>query len=86
MEYLVQDKSLTAIADAIRAKSSSTDKLTLAQMPEKITALQSSNTFVFQSTEMCNIAVNKLKSSSTFIFQSTEMCNITVNTYYKEES
>lgn len=40
MEYLVQDKSLTAIADAIRAKSSSADKLTLAQMPEKITALQ----------------------------------------------
>lgn len=40
MEYLVQDKSLTAIADAIRAKSSSTDKLTLAQMSEKIAALQ----------------------------------------------
>lgn len=40
MEYLVQDKSLTAIADAIRAKSSSTDKLTLAQMPGKITNIQ----------------------------------------------
>ena len=41
MEYLVQDTSLTAIADAIRAKDGSTDKLTLAQMPEKITSIQS---------------------------------------------
>lgn len=40
MEYLVQDTSLTAIADAIRAKDGSTDKLTLAQMPEKITSIQ----------------------------------------------
>lgn len=39
-EYLVQDKSLTAIADAIRAKDGSADKLTLAQMPEKIAAIQ----------------------------------------------
>ena len=39
-EYLVQDKSLTAIADAIRAKNVGTDKLTLAQMPEKIAAIQ----------------------------------------------
>ena len=31
---------LTAIADAIRAKSGGTDKLTLAQMPEKITNIQ----------------------------------------------
>lgn len=35
-EYLVQDKSLTAIADAIRAKDGSADKLTLAQMPDRI--------------------------------------------------
>lgn len=41
MEYLVQDTSLTAIADAIRAKDGSTDKLTLAQMPGKITSIQS---------------------------------------------
>ena len=41
MEYLVQGASLTAIADAIRAKDGSTDKLTLAQMPEKITSIQS---------------------------------------------
>lgn len=40
MEYLVQGASLTAIADAIRAKDGSTDKLTLAQMPEKITNIQ----------------------------------------------
>lgn len=39
-EYLVQDTSLTAIADAIRAKDGSADKLTLAQMPEKIAAIQ----------------------------------------------
>lgn len=39
-EFLVQDKSLTAIADAIRAKDGSVDKLTLAQMPEKIAAIQ----------------------------------------------
>ena len=39
-EYLVQDKSLTAVADAIRAKNGGTDKLTLAQMPEKIAAIQ----------------------------------------------
>ena len=39
-EYLVQDKSLTAVADAIRAKDGSADKLTLAQMPEKIAAIQ----------------------------------------------
>ena len=39
-EYLVQDTSLTAIADAIRAKNGGTDKLTLAQMPEKITNIQ----------------------------------------------
>ena len=39
-EYLVHDASLTAIADAIRAKSGGTDKLTLAQMPEKITDIQ----------------------------------------------
>ena len=31
---------LTAIADAIRAKDGGTDKLTLAQMPEKITNIQ----------------------------------------------
>lgn len=31
---------LTAIADAIRAKNGGTDKLTLAQMPEKITDIQ----------------------------------------------
>ena len=31
---------LTAIADAIRAKDGSADKLTLAQMPEKIAAIQ----------------------------------------------
>ena len=31
---------LTAIADAIRAKNGGTDKLTLAQMPEKITNIQ----------------------------------------------
>lgn len=31
---------LTAIADAIRAKNGSADKLTLAQMPEKITNIQ----------------------------------------------
>ena len=31
---------LTAIADAIRAKNGGTDKLTLAQMPEKIAAIQ----------------------------------------------
>lgn len=40
-EYLVQGESLTAVADAIRAKDGSTDKLTLAQMPEKITSIQS---------------------------------------------
>ena len=39
-EYLVQDTSLTAVADAIRAKDGSADKLTLAQMPEKIAAIQ----------------------------------------------
>lgn len=39
-EYLVQDKSLTAVADAIRTKDGSADKLTLAQMPEKIAAIQ----------------------------------------------
>lgn len=31
---------LTAIADAIRAKNGGTDKLTLAQMPEKIANIQ----------------------------------------------
>ena len=31
---------LTAIADAIRAKSGGTDKLTLAQMPETIANIQ----------------------------------------------
>ena len=40
MEYLVQDKSLTAVADAIRAKNGGADKMTLAQMPEKIAAIQ----------------------------------------------
>lgn len=40
MEYLIQDTSLTAIADAIRAKDGSADKLTLAQIPEKITNIQ----------------------------------------------
>lgn len=39
-EYLVQNESLTAIADAIRAKNGSADKMTLAQMPEKIAAIQ----------------------------------------------
>ena len=39
-EYLVQDTSLTAIADAIRAKNGGTDKLTLAQMPETIANIQ----------------------------------------------
>ena len=39
-EYLVQNESLTAIADAIRAKDGSADKLTLAQMPEKIAGIQ----------------------------------------------
>lgn len=39
-EFLVQDKSLRAIADAIRAKNGGTDKLTLAQMPETITNIQ----------------------------------------------
>ena len=39
-EFLVQDKSLTAIADAIRAKDGSVDKLTLAQMPGKIAGIQ----------------------------------------------
>lgn len=39
-EYLVQDKSLTAIADAIRAKNGGAEKMTLAQMPEKITNIQ----------------------------------------------
>lgn len=38
-DYLVHDASLTAIADAIRAKSGGTDKLTLAQMPGKIAAI-----------------------------------------------
>ena len=40
MEYLVQDTSLTAIADAIRAKNGGTDAMTLAQMPEKIANIQ----------------------------------------------
>nr|DAH36722.1 MAG TPA: hypothetical protein [Caudoviricetes sp.] len=40
MEYLVQDTSLTAIADAIRAKNGGAEKMTLAQMPEKITNIQ----------------------------------------------
>lgn len=39
-EYLVQSESITAVADAIRAKNGSADKLTLAQMPEKIAAIQ----------------------------------------------
>ena len=39
-EFLVQDKSLTAVADAIRAKNGETDAMTLAQMPEKITNIQ----------------------------------------------
>ena len=39
-DYLVQGESLTAIADAIRAKDGSADKLTLAQMPEKIANIQ----------------------------------------------
>ena len=39
-DYLVQGASLTAIADAIRAKNGSADKMTLAQMPEKIAAIQ----------------------------------------------
>ena len=39
-EYLVQDKSLTAIADAIRAKNGGTDAMTLAQMPGKIAGIQ----------------------------------------------
>lgn len=43
-EYLVQDKSLTAVADAIRAKNGGTDKLTLAQMPEKIAAISGGGT------------------------------------------
>lgn len=43
-EYLVHDASLTAIADAIRAKSGGTDKLTLAQMPGKIAAISGGGT------------------------------------------
>lgn len=39
-EYLVQNESMTAIADAIRAKNGGADKMTLAQMPEKIAAIQ----------------------------------------------
>lgn len=39
-EYLVQGASLTAVADAIRAKNGGTDAMTLAQMPEKIAAIQ----------------------------------------------
>lgn len=39
-EFLVQGASLTAIADAIRAKNGGTDKLTLAQMPETIANIQ----------------------------------------------
>ena len=39
-EFLVQGASLTAIADAIRAKNGGTDKLTLAQIPETIANIQ----------------------------------------------
>ena len=39
-DYLVQGESLTAIADAIRAKNGGTDAMTLAQMPEKIANIQ----------------------------------------------
>ncbi len=39
-DYLVQGESLTAVADAIRAKNGGTDAMTLAQMPEKIANIQ----------------------------------------------
>lgn len=44
-EYLVQNESLTAIADAIRAKTGGTEKITLDQMPEAITGIRTSGAY-----------------------------------------
>lgn len=40
MKYICSDSALTALADAIRSKTSTTEKLTLAQMAEKIKSIQ----------------------------------------------
>lgn len=44
-DYLVQGASLTAVADAIRAKTGGTEKITLDQMPEAITGIRTSGTY-----------------------------------------
>lgn len=40
MKYICSDSALTALADAIRSKTSTTEKLTLAQMAEKVKGIQ----------------------------------------------
>jgi hypothetical protein len=41
-KYLIEDETLTGIAEAIRAKTGETGKMTTAEMPEKIAAIQTS--------------------------------------------
>lgn len=42
-KYIVEDTSLIAVADAIRAKTGKTEELTLAEMPAEIASVPSTN-------------------------------------------
>lgn len=64
-EYLVQDTSLTTVADAIREKGGTTAPLSFpAGMAEAVRNIQSGGAFIFQAVEICGIAVSNYEEES----------------------
>lgn len=85
--YLSNGDSFKIVADAIREKGKTTELLEFPNgMAEAVRKIKSGSIFIFQESEICNIAVSKIQSDRIFIFQAVEICNVEVSTYYKEES
>lgn len=75
--YLIQESSLTNIADSIRAKTKETDKITVGEMPEKIASILTES-YNIEVTVDSGAIVTVTNGINTYTGTSTGTCNITV--------
>ena len=83
MAKIIQDKTLTDIADAIRTKTNSTDKMTPISMPEKIkgisTGIEPSGRFILTHNHL-NYDVRKYAQAYADIPEATYFTQLMDNT------
>lgn len=77
-EYLIQDTTLTEIADAIRGKISDTAKIDAADMAEKIESIDVEE-YIVEVTVDSGATVTVTNSTKTYTGTSNGVCTIKVN-------